>query len=139
MSSDLLSNGNITFFADVSRAKILHGLTFGATLCFVPLSCNVSPQHLVMEDRHQGFVASHSPWSGHWPSLGAPRLSRGMGTHTENQSHSSWINTPSHGTHKHLHPFLFHSLFRCTTTTMLTCTQASHHHTTHNSKTSSHR
>lgn len=73
------------------------------------------------------------------PLLGSPRLSKGMDTHTENQSYSPWINTPSRGTHRHLPPFLFHSMFRCTTTTLLIRAQASHHHTTHYSKTHSHR
>lgn len=73
------------------------------------------------------------------PLLGGPRLSKGMDTHTENQSYSPWINTPSRGTHRHLLPFLFHSMFRCTTTILLIRAQASHRHTPHHSKTHSHR
>lgn len=138
MSNDLLSNGNITFFTDVSRAKILHGLTFGANLYFVPLSCNVSPQHMVMEDRYEGFVGATALGQATAPPLVSPDSAKG------------WIRTlraratAPGKTHPAVAPvststhFCFSHCFG-TTSTMLIQAQASHHHTAHNSKTHSHR
>lgn len=112
LSYDLLRNENIIFFTDVFRDGILHGLTLGTTLCFVTLSCNLPPQHLVMQDRHE-FVGRQWALAGHWHSLRAlcAPTDPAETLTLEDQNCSPGTSTPGSGTDTHLRISVFPHCF----------------------------